>query len=103
MGNDTVKTFEDTLSTRVTPLRTGLSALGAYRENVIRIVEECDRIIQRIKDEDGTRPEELSGHLNRVSREIDKALSLFSGEKDQTGNRLRSRSNRKKLEKAYRP
>jgi hypothetical protein len=103
MRNDTVKSFEDTLSTCVTPLRTGHSALGAYRENVIRIVAECDRIIQRIKDEGGTRPEELSGHLTRVSREIDKALSIFSGEKEQTGNRLRSRGNRQKLEKAYRP
>ncbi|MFA6010849.1 MAG: hypothetical protein WC799_12765 [Desulfobacteraceae bacterium] len=101
MKEDFKHRIAEALSQHAQPLKIGLPALGMYRENVIRIVQECEVIIQHMGDAFEISPESLSDHLSIVSNEISKTLSILNDEKKHTANQMRCSGNRKKLEKAY--
>lgn len=101
MKEDLKHRIVEDLAQHVRPLKTGLPSLGMYRENVIRIVQECEVIIKNMGDSPGTPPNSLSDHLSFVSSEISKTLSILNDEKKTVEDRMRCSGNRKKLEKAY--
>lgn len=101
MAEDMKQQITETFPPLMASLERGIPGLETLREDLERIVVACNRVLQILKDRPDTREHDLKKPLTIVSREIERTLAVLNHQKQITGDRLRSRGNRKKLEKAY--
>ncbi len=92
-----------TLAPLASQLKTGLTGPPAHRASVMKIVDECEQLLKDMACREDLTPMTLNQHLIRLSKEIGETLALLTQRKSFAAHVLRSRGNRRKLEKAYHP
>lgn len=101
MNNHLKNQIIKTLSGHIQTLENGLSSLGHDKTHVIQIVKKCEEFMELIGNDQTIKPGVLNKHLSELSWEIGQTLVIFEDRKNTIENRIRSVSNRKKLENAY--